>query len=126
MQKCCLSEKAKFEHAHANPAYTTELYRVGCLLEGRQICLWCLLHLQDLVRPAVNESDVYHLQELKRKFPNLWQLVEEVGIDVMRRELGMTWLAVCPSSLPIRPEQTPSYPTLKVTMKSARGDMYGT
>jgi hypothetical protein len=126
MQKCCLSEKAKNTHIHAPEAYISATYRVGRLVGGRPICLWCLLHLQDLVRPAFTESDVYHQKELIKRFPELWDLVQEIGIDVVRRELTMQWIECEPSQLPTRPEQMSNYPpTYKVTVEGTKGGLYG-
>ena len=118
--ECCLIKKCANEHKEALPKYTQKLYRVGKLLGGQALCVWCLLHFEDLVKPIINDSDHYKLEELKQKFPNYWHIIQEEGIENVRHELGMVWLEAEPDSLPSRPEQL--YPKTEVTVEGTRGD----
>ena len=121
--ECCLLKKCANEHKEAPPKYTYKLYRVGKLLGGQALCVWCLLHIQDLVKPIINDGDHYKLEQLKQKFPNYWNVIQEEGIDNVRFELGMQWLEAEPDSLPSRPEQL--YPKTEVTVEGIRGEKHG-
>ncbi len=118
--KCYLFYKCEAEHKSAPLKYTYKLHRVGKLLGGSCLCVWCLLHLQDMVKPIINDGDQYQLDQLKKKFPNYWKVIQEEGIDKIRHELGMVWLEAEPASLPSRPEQT--YPKTEITVDGIRGD----
>lgn len=112
---CYLLQKCKAEHNLATSSkYTEKLYRVGRLFGGRATCLWCLFHLENLVKPVANDSDYYGLEQLKKKFPNYWRIIQEEGVDKVRRELTMQWIEAEPSSLPTRPEQLYSKLTVEV------------
>ena len=117
---CYLLDKCEAEHESSPPKYTYKLYRVGKLLGGQAICVWCLLHIQDMVKPIINDSDQYQLDKLKQNFPNYWKVIQEEGMDKVRHELGMVWLEAEPDSIPSRPEQT--YPKTEVTVDGIRGD----
>ncbi len=118
---CCLSEKAKYEHDHAIEAYTKKLYRIGRLFEGRPICVWCYLHIIEMIKPAFVESEIYYLNQMKQSFPNYWSIIESEGLDRVRHEARCQIFEAEPDSNPTRPEQTPGYPTLKVTVDATRG-----
>jgi len=118
--KCYLLDKCEAEHKSALPKYAYKLYRVGRLLGGQALCVWCLLHIQDMVKPTINDGDHYQLEQLKQKFPDYWNVIQEEGIDKVRHELGMVWLEAEPDSTPTRPEQT--YPKTEVTVDGIRGD----
>lgn len=118
--KCYLLDRCEAEHKSAPPKYTYKLYRVGKLFGGSCLCVWCLLHIQDMVKPIINDSDHYQLDKLKQNSPNYWNVIQEEGIDKVRHELGMVWLEAEPDSIPSRPEQT--YPKTEVTVDGIRGD----
>jgi|GEM_PF-3818107 len=125
-QKCCLIQKCPSEHQHPNKMLTNTLYRCGRLLDGRPLCVLCILRLEDLVRPCYTESEVYHQKEFTKRFPDLWAVVQEVGIDLVRRELSMQRIECEPSNLPTRPEDVEGYPKLTVNIDGTRGGYYGT
>lgn len=105
--KCCLSTKCKAEHGKAtNRLYTDKLYQVGKLFDSKPICVWCLLHLQELTKVPLNENDC-HLEDLKEKFPGYWKIIQSEGIDKVRSELGRTWLELEPD-VPPKAEPTVS------------------
>lgn len=115
--RCYLLDKCEAEHESAPPQYG-KLYRVGKLFGGQALCIWCLLHIQDLVKPIINDGDNYKLEQLKQQFPGYWNTIQEVGIDEVRHELVMVWLEAEPDSLPSRPV----YPKQNVTVEGIRGD----
>ena len=115
LMNCYLSEKCKAEHEMATSTiYTQKLYRVGRLFGGRSVCLWCLFHLDDLVKPSITDSDARELEGKKKRFANYWRIIEEMGVGEVIHEIGMQWIEAQPSSLPIRPEQL--YPKLEVSV----------
>lgn len=118
--QCYLLDKCDAEHKSAPLKYTQKYYRVGKLFGGRSVCLWCLFHLQDLVKPSITDNDARELERLKRKFPNYWKVILEEGEDEVIHEIGMQWIEAQPSSLPRRPEQL--YPKLKVTVEGIGGE----
>jgi len=119
--KCYLENRCEESHKKAtSKMYTQKFYRVGRLFGGRAVCLWCLFHLQDLVKPVLTENDARELEGLKKRFPEYWKIIQEEGEDTVRHELKMQWLEAEPSSLPTRPEQL--YPKLKVTVDGIGGE----
>jgi len=123
---CCLSEKAKYEHDHARPEYTKKLYIAARLFGGRPICVWCYLHITEMIKPAYTENDSYHLEQMKKCFPNYWAAIESEGLDIVRREIGCQLLEVEPDSTPTTIQQNENYPRLKTSVEGAKGGYYGT
>jgi hypothetical protein len=103
--KCCLEKSCKVEHTKAtSPKYTAKLFQIGKLFDGKPVCAWCALHLQDMTRIPMNENDL-RLEDLKVKFPGYWRVVETEGIDKVRQELNRTWLEIEPDT-PAKAEPT--------------------
>lgn len=105
--ECCLKKECQHEHEIADEKYIKKLYRVGKLFGGDAVCLQCLFHLQDMVKTVLMDIDAIRLEQLKARYPNYWRLIEELGIDMVRKELGMTWLEAEPENIPSRPPVAP-------------------
>lgn len=82
--KCVLEDKAPHEHevARGKPVYYRETFIHCPLLNGRQICLWCCLHICDIATP-LNRGD-YQIahpeyasllpEECGRDWDEIWQV----------------------------------------------------
>ncbi len=93
---CCLSKSCKAEHSKTtSPKYTEKLFQIGTLFDGKPVCAWCALHLQNMTQIPLNENDT-HVNDLKVKFPGYWKVVQEQGEDKVRQELCRTWLEISP------------------------------
>jgi hypothetical protein len=88
-----------------DPRHGETLLRVGRLLDGQAICLWCTYWWERLTTPPVNDSDAYRLEELKTRFPGFWKQIQKIGIDKVRFELKSRRIEVEPDQTPKTLEQ---------------------
>lgn len=111
--QCSLLKSCEKEHSYPNAEKFAKLFTVGRLICGKPICHWCLLNLEDMVKPTLTSTgdDVFHLEELKVRYPNYWKVVLDEGEDNVRNELKRTWTEVEPAE---QPEKKKKRPTLEM------------
>lgn len=73
--KCTLARKLKSEHEKVKDARYLEQFMKCPLLSGRQVCLWCCLHISDIANPGKRPV-------ASEKFPNYFNHIgDETGRD---------------------------------------------
>jgi hypothetical protein len=102
---CDLWNECKEEHVKAPDKYS-KLYVVGNLFEGKRLCLWCLLHLEDLSKKPLTDNDVAELQMKRQRFPNYAKVIDRIGRNKIEFELKNQWFEVDPDSTPTHWKQT--------------------
>jgi hypothetical protein len=107
--ECCLKNICKAEHEMIPKPAFNKLWRIGFFMEGHAICAWCLLHLQDMVKPALVNDEEFRLEGLKKKFPGYQKVIEKYGLEKARRELNFDPTEAEPDGYPTRPEQRPDW-----------------
>jgi len=111
MKRCYLWNKCKKEHEQADRRFTDKLFFVGRLFK-LPICGHCVIRLCQLSAPTPIDLSVTEMEDFKAKHPEYASLVDELGIDKVRFELGCKMTEANPDGLPTRPEQV-NYPPVK-------------
>ena len=102
MTRCFLWNKIKHEHETADKRFTNKLFFVGKLFE-LPICAHCVMRLSQLTESTPTHLSVNEMEAFKAEHPEYAALVEELGIERIRFELGCKMREANPDGLPTRP-----------------------
>ena len=116
--RCYLWNRCRAEHEKANQQLTKQLYFVGGLFEHHPICGYCLIRLQQLTNPPPTHPEyvVGHdvrTNALRAEHPEYAEIIDELGFDNVKFELGCDFVEANPSDEPTHWSQIEDYPPAK-------------
>lgn len=118
MKRCYLWNRCRREHEQADKRFTSKLFFVGKLFP-LPICAHCILRLERLTSATPTDLSVNEMEAFKTEHPEYAALIDELGLERIRFELGSNMAEASPDGLPVRPEQV-KYPSVSEAPKWIR------